>query len=404
MHDEKILFIGSWNWGMNHRAKHIATYLEKRFRNVDLVGFVRFSGPANTSRWDKARKGISNLWHRGITITKRDSVREIIIRDLAAPQILHPLIDDLWRYFLLQRVITPPYDVALFDKPDNALLAWLLRRTGKVKRLIYDDHDYHPGKENNRFNEFVIEKREQFCARHADGVISANTLLAGRRKQQGARHVVVIPNGVDLSIFTSARQKRPHPPTLIYMGRLSLMWGLALAVKAMPKLLQVIPDVRLLIAGDGPAEATLRALSQELGVTENITFLGRLAYQALPAALAQADIGIVIAQPDNEFRRYATPLKLVEYMAAGLPVIASRVGQTEVMMQQAKAGVLIDHSVDEFVAASIDLLTNEALYERNSKAAIAYAAGFDWNSLMEQAYQYVLDNIASNQVPGSPIQ
>lgn len=404
MDKEKILFIGSWNWRMNHRAKHIARYLEKRFKYVDLVDFVEFysgSGPSDVSSWYKARKGISNIVHRGITISVRDSVREILIRDLFAPHILHPMIDDFWRYFLVRQVITPPYDVAIFDKPTNALLAWLLRRSGRVKRLIYDDHDYHPGQEDYRNTRRLIEERERFCVRQADGVISTNELLACLRKQQGARHVTVIPNGVDLPSFSSAKQKVPHPPTLIYIGKLSMMWGLDLVIKAMPKLGQTIPDVRLLIAGDGPAEASLKALCQELGVAKQVSFLGRLAYQELPATLAKADVGIATSRPDNDFRKYATPLKLIEYMAAGLPVIASRVGQTEVAMQQAKAGILIGHSVEEFVAASIELLNNKTLYERYSQAAMTYAADFDWNPLMGQVYQYILDIMAGTRASGS---
>jgi glycosyltransferase involved in cell wall biosynthesis len=399
MGNEKLLFIGRWNFRLNHRAKHVATYLEKHFRHTDLVGFESFysgTGPSNAPPWYKARRGASNILHRGIRTSLRGSVREIVIHDLYAPTTLHLVIDDLWRYFLLRQVLTPPYEVAVFDNPRDALLAWLLKRSGRVERLIYDDHDYNSGKEDGRFSKRVMEKREHLCVRQADGVISTNALLARLRKQQGAKHVVVIPNGVDVSLFTSARQKVPHPPTLIYMGKLSMMWGLDLVIKAMPKLLQVIPNVRLLIAGEGTAEVTLQALSHRLGVAKSVSFLGCLAYHSLPTALAEADVGIATSQPDNDFRRYATPLKLIEYMAAGLPVIASRVGQTEVMVQQADAGILIGHSVEEFVAASTILLNNKSLYDRYSQAAIAYAEGFDWNPLMERVYQYVLDINAGN--------
>jgi glycosyltransferase involved in cell wall biosynthesis len=383
---------------MNHRAKHITTYLEPRFEYVDLVGFTRFyddgTGPSDASPWYKARKGLANLWRRGVSVSTRDTVREIVVRDLYASQVLHAVIDDLWRYLLVRKAITPPYDVAVFDSPHNALLAWLLKRTGKVHALIYDDHDYRPGRENNPLRRRLTEKRERLCVRQADGVISTNALLARLRRQQGAKDVTVIPNGVALSLFASARRKRPHPPTLIYMGNLSKMWDIDLSIEAMPLLLQAIPDVRLLIAGDGAAKAHLRALSQELGVAERVNFLGRLAYQDLPSVLAEADVGIATSQFENEFRKYATPLKLIEYMAAGLPVIASCMGQTELTMRQADAGILINRSVAEFVAAARSLLEDKPLYERYSQAAVAYAAGFDWSSLMARVYQYILDVVA----------
>ncbi len=391
---DKLLFVGSWNWHMNHRAKHIATYLEPRFGHVDLVGFEKFytgSGPSTASPWYKVRKGLSNLLHHGISVSERGSVREIVVRDLYAPRLIHLLMDDLWRYLRVRKALMPPYDIIIFDRPHHALLAWLLKRTGKVRTMIYDDHDYNPGKEDKGFRHWLMEQRERLCVRQSDGVISTNALLAHLREQQGARHVVVIPNGVNVSLFSTARQKTPHPPTLIYMGNLSTMWDIALSIEAMPLLLQTIPDARLMIAGDGPAEAHLKALSQALGVTEHVNFLGRLAYHALPEVLAEADVGIATSQFDNEFRKYATPLKLIEYMAAGLPVIASRMGQTEITMQQADAGILIGRSVEEFSSAAHSLLKDKARYEYYSQAAMNYADNFDWDSLMARVYQYILE-------------
>lgn len=388
---------------MNHRAKHMAAHLEKRFKYADLLGFEKFyphTGSSPHSFWRKKWIGFSNLLYHRVKISAQNSVRRIVVRDLGAPDALHLLIDDLWRYFLARQLIAPFYDVAILGNPRNALLGWFLKRSGRVKCLIYDDYDYRPGMENSAFARRVMDWRERFCVRHADGVICANALLADLRRRQGAKNVVVIPNGVDLASFASARQKSPHPPTLIYMGNVSMMWGLDLVIEAMARLVRVIPQARLLLAGTGEGLATLQSLSHRLGVAENVIFLGTLAYQALPSVLAEADVGIATAQPDNQFRKYATPLKLVEYMAAGLPVIASKTGQTEIMMQQADAGILINHSVEEFVAASINLLTDRALAERYSRAAIAYAARFDWSLLMEQVYQYTQVLLAGDQDAG----
>lgn len=239
----------------------------------------------------------------------------------------------------------------------------------------------------------MVERRERLCARQSDAVISVNILLAQLRMKQGARRVFVVPNGMNLPLLAQGRQKVPHPPTLVYMGTILPLWGIDLAIRAMPQLLQAIPDIRFLVAGYGPAEADLRALCQELGVAERVIFLGPLKYETLPSILSQADVGIATSLPDSTFRYYASPLKLIEYMAAGLPVIASRVGQTEITMEEANAGILINHSVEEFVRAVISLFRDWALYERFSHAAINYSAGFDWNLLMDKAYQYVLQLI-----------
>jgi glycosyltransferase involved in cell wall biosynthesis len=180
------------------------------------------------------------------------------------------------------------------------------------------------------------------------------------------------------------------------MGSVLPLWGIDLAIRSMEHLVQAIPDIRLLVAGYGPAEADLKALCQALGVAERVIFLGAFKYEDLPFILSQADVAIATSLPDSTFRYYASPLKLIEYMAAGLPVIASRVGQTEITMEEADAGILINHSVEEFVRAAFSLFRDRALYARYSQAAINYSAGFDWDLLLDKAYQYVLQVLEGN--------
>lgn len=403
MCSERLLFVAGWNLlhGLNHRSQHMAAFLQQRFKHIDLVGCENFYSGPPASPWCKARQGISDLLHCRTKVSERGSARQIVIRDLFAPPPLDLLVKDLWRYVCLRQAIRLPYDLAIFGHPQNAWLAWLLKRSGRVKLLIYDDWDYFPGLEGSRVSRRLMESREQLCIRQADAVFSVNSLLAQRRVHQGARQVLVVPNGVDFSLFAPARHKMPHPPTLVYTGTLSRLWAIDLAIRAMPTLLRSIPDARLLIVGLGDAESELRALSEALSVAGHVTFLGPVEYHALPAILAQADVGIATSLPSSQFRRYASPLKLIDYMAAGLPVIASRVGQTEMIMQQSGAGILIDHSVEGFVAATVSLLSDRELHEQCSEAAVSYAARFDWSLLLDQAYQHLRRMIADNQVSGA---
>ena len=402
--DERALFIGGWNLlhGLNHRARHVANHLETRFKSFDLVAFESFysgSGSQTAPFWHKARQGIANLRSRRVRITTRHSVREIVIRDIYTPSLLRLLIKDVWRYLILRQVLQPPYDIAIVGDSENALLAWLLKQSGQVKRLIYDDWDYFPGLEHNWLDAQLMKIRERICIRQADAMITVGHLLAELRTRQGAKQIIVIPNGVDLPLFARARSKVPHPPTLIYLGALSSWYSVDLAIRAMLALTQSVPHLRLLIAGTGPAEAELKALSQSLNMHEKVSFLGPLEYQALPTVLAEADIGIATSSPQSEFRKYASPLKVIEYMGAGLPVIATRVGEMELIMRQANAGILINDSVEEFAAAVLDLLTDRAKYEQCARSAISYAAQFDWCILMDQACQFLVRILSGDSDP-----
>lgn len=390
---KRILFIGGWHLlsGLNHRTRHMARYLEQRFSDMDVVGFRKLYGGPPASLLQKLNMGVQNIVRNRIEINKNNNARQIVIRDVYAPPAIETPIKDLWRFINLCQIIDKPYDLAIFGHPGNAWTASLLRKTGRVKKLLYDDWDYHPGWETSSFQRRMSERREKLCVRASDMVFTVNGLLAELRKKQGAQHVEVVPNGLDFSLFSKARKKIPHPPTLIYMGTLSPLWNVELAVRALPILVKTIPDIRLLIAGYGPSESSLRELTTSLNLEDRVNFLGALDYQMLPSILEQADIGIITALPDSAFRKYATPLKIIEYMAAGLPVIASRLGHTEIIMQESKAGLLIDFSPEEFASAAETLFRDRSLYDQCSQLAHTYAEKFDWDHLFEKAYSLIVD-------------
>ncbi len=401
MPSSRILLIGGWHLlsGLNHRVRHMANYFEGRFDHLDIVGYKKMYGGAPASPVTKLRVGVDNLIHDRVHIEGQNGTRRIAIRDPYAPSFVEMGIKDLWRYMNLCQCIAAPYDVAVYGYPGNAWTAALLKRSGRAKKLIYDDWDYHPGLESDALRRNMVERRERLCARTADAVITVNGLLADLRTQQGARRVEIIPNGLNLALFSQARKKSPHPPTLLYMGSLSPLWNVELAIRAIPALVKQIPDIRLLIAGYGPAEQSLRQLSQRLGVDEHVKFLGVFAYEDLPSILSQADVGVTTADPDSSFRRYATPLKIIEYMAAGLPVIANRLGQTEIILQESGAGLLIENSPQEFTQAAALLLRDDARYAACSRAALEYVAAFDWNLLLEKACGVVRDILSKDGTP-----
>ncbi|MHB0858710.1 MAG: glycosyltransferase family 4 protein [Anaerolineae bacterium] len=406
MRDERLLFVGGWNMlhGMNHRSRHLAAFLGTRFRHIDLLGYENLSEGPPASAWASALRGLRAMARPHISPTLGRPGCQIALRDPFAPGVVGLGIKDLWHYAQMSRLIRQPYDLAIIGHPNNAWLAALLKRSGMVKRFIYDDWDSFPGLERTRVAQRAIESRELICVRAADAVMTVNGLLADLRRQQGARKVLVVPNGVDLSLFKRARNKPTHPPTMAYTGTLSPLWGIDLAIRAMPALLQSLPDLRFLIAGSGPAATELQSLSRSLGVAEHVHFLGQLEYHELPDVLAQADVGILTSRPDSAFRKYASPLKLIEYLAAGLPVIATRVGQTEITMREANAGVLIDYSVEQFVAASHALLTDPPAGACYARAAKVYAARFDWPVLLEQACQFIehiLEEGEAQRIPSS---
>jgi glycosyltransferase involved in cell wall biosynthesis len=306
------------------------------------------------------------------------------------PSTLDPYVQDLWAYLHLGGLARRHYDLGIFGNPDNVLLAWLLKRRGIVETLVYDDWDYYAGFEAPPHWRLPMAWRERFCISIADTVISVGHLLAEQRVEQGAKRAVVVPNGVDYPLFALGQQKRPHPPTLIYMGSIEDWTGLGVAVEGFAHVHSRIPLARFLILGpDGnPYGRALRERVGELGLAEHVLFLGYKPYHELPEFLAEADIGVALFAP-SELTRYAFPLKVVEYMAAGLPVLGTRAGETGRAIRESGAGEALDCSAEAFACAAVELLGDPMRLAEYGKRGREYARGYDWEALFPRFHEAV---------------
>jgi len=158
-------------------------------------------------------------------------------------------------------------------------------------------------------------------------------------------------------------------PVLVVPGRLSIDpdKGQRTAIRAVASLRARIPGVVLLLAGEGPARAACEALIAELGVEAEVRLLGQR--QDLPSVLAAADLVMVPSDCRDAF-----PFTAVEGMCAGKPIVASRDGGLEEMLDGGRRGVLVpagDH--EAFAGACEDLLRRPDLARRLADEGAAFA-------------------------------
>ena len=95
----------------------------------------------------------------------------------------------------------------------------------------------------------------------------------------------------------------------------------------------------MLIVGDGPAREHLHREIAARSLTSRVHFTGEVSPDAIPGLLASMDVAVAPYPPAGMF--YSSPLKLYEYMAAGLPIVASRIGQVEEVIRDGLTGMLI---------------------------------------------------------------
>ncbi len=129
------------------------------------------------------------------------------------------------------------------------------------------------------------------------------------------------------------------------------------------------PELKLRLVGDGPERAALEALARELGVSESVTFAGRLPEEETLAEIARADLLVLSSFMEG------LPIVLMEAMAVGVPVVASRVAGIPELVEDGETGLLFTPSDWDELATRIDsLLGDEALQARLTEQARAKVA------------------------------
>lgn len=154
--------------------------------------------------------------------------------------------------------------------------------------------------------------------------------------------VHIVPNGVDPDRFRPglppAWPDDPKTFTVGFCGTLKPWHGLALLVEAFALLHRSSPMSRLLIVGDGPMCKQVEADLTARDLLDAAHLVGSVAPDEVPRWLASMQIGV--APYPNLEPFYFSPLKVLEYMAAGLPVVASRVGQLDSLIRDSVTGIL----------------------------------------------------------------
>jgi len=173
------------------------------------------------------------------------------------------------------------------------------------------------------------------------------------RCADGRRRVHVVGNGVDPDRFPPV-ERPPGRCTVGFVGTLKPWHGVEVLVDAFDRLHARRPGVRLLVVGDGPQSPWLRADLARRPCAPAVEFTGSVDPAAVPAALARMDVAVAPYPPLEPF--YFSPLKVVEAMASGLPVVCSRIGALPDLVRDGVTGVLCRPGDPFDLAAALELL------------------------------------------------
>jgi PEP-CTERM/exosortase A-associated glycosyltransferase len=225
----------------------------------------------------------------------------------------------------------------------------------------------------------VAQAIDGYVLKRADAVtVICDSMRAELAARLGRNdRLFIANNGVDLSALRpesveASRRRWNLPPdaqVLGFIGTLQPYEGLELLIDALPELLQQAPRVHVMITGDGNHEAALRALVAERRLERHVTFTGRIAHEEVSHAYAASDV-LVYPRRYTETTRLTTPLKPLEAMALGKPVLASDLPPFRELVSPGERGMLFAAGQrPDFVAKSLQLLRDADLRRRLGETA-----------------------------------
>ena len=285
----------------------------------------------------------------------------------------------------IARLLDEGFDFDLIDAhyfyPDGVAAAMLARTFNKPLVITARGSDI------TLFPHYPLPRRMiTWAAKRADAVITVCNALRDEVVALGveADRVVSLRNGVDLNLFRPTGRTPNAMFTLLAVGHLVPVKAQDLVIGALP----LLPGVRLVLAGDGPDRSKLETLARELGVSDRVTFLG-----AVPQAQLRGHYGAADALVLSSSREGWANV-LLESMACGTPVVASRVYGTPEVVASPDAGVLMAERSYQGVADAVNAL--RANYPDRG-ATRRYAECFSWDDTTDGQLRLFKSVLAARQ-------
>ena len=239
-----------------------------------------------------------------------------------------------------------------------------------------------------RFMRFLARRLSSHQCNNLDGLVVPSTSMLDVLRRYGIEsHAEVIPTGLEPESFEPGngpafRLKHGIPaqrPVMAYIGRVAFEKNITFLLKVAARIRQSIPDVLLVVAGEGPALPRLRQEVEDLGISNNVSFVGYLdRRRALPDCYRAADVFVFASHTETQ------GLVLLEAMAQGVPVVAlAKMGAKDVL-RQGEGALIAEDDIGDFSAKVMQLLAGKDAASRLGALGKAYAGTWSAGMLAEK--------------------
>ncbi|NQU35354.1 MAG: glycosyltransferase family 4 protein [Bacteroidetes bacterium] len=208
-------------------------------------------------------------------------------------------------------------------------------------------------------------------------------------KETGRKDIQVIYVGVDSTRYLLPNINNNDQLKLIYVGVIIREKGLGFILESLVELNKLYPSVKLTVVGDGEDLLYFRELSKELGVSANVTFLGRVLYNNIPKILNAHNLFLLPTIRDEGF-----PMVILEALTAGLPIVATDKGGTKNVVKSGINGMLLDptSNIKNDLTEAIKFIKDGNKLESMSQESIRLSKEFSMAKSLDK-YEKIIQNL-----------
>lgn len=202
----------------------------------------------------------------------------------------------------------------------------------------------------------------------------------------GRKGIEIIHSGVDLHSLVPG--PKAQQPLVLYVGRLKHYKSVDVLLRAFAKVLEQVPNAKLIVAGDGDERNNLEQLAITLKITGSASFQGRITEPEKIALMQQAWVFV------NPSRMEGWGITTIEANACGTPVIASDVPGLRDSVLPLKAGHLVEYgNADAFAEQIIHVITQGTKLQEMSCQSVKWASSFNWDSSANKSLALLREDI-----------
>jgi glycosyltransferase involved in cell wall biosynthesis len=285
-------------------------------------------------------------------------------------------------------------------------------------KIVFDMHEVTPefyiskyGIKPNTWTVRLLEFIERKSFHFADYVININHTIEDVLVKRGlpAAKSTIIMNCVDEEFFLSSNHAEkvagpeiPQPAfVMMYHGTVTHIYGLDIAIQAFAKVHEEMPGAEFWILGTGTEYSPLQALTERLGLTAKVKFLGLVRPQEIPQWIKRCDIGILATRQDV-FLDLSFSGKLSEYIIMGKAVIASRLRTIRYYFGEDALAFFEPHNSADLASQMLSLYRDPARRQRMAQRALEEYSPIRWNVMRERYLQLMTEATGQQmEVPGS---